>query len=145
MYGGCGAIVVVAVAAAVSWVLLLPLPDPQLGGPRRHQAFLEGVATLVLLVSGPLVVVGVPLTWAYLRRPRALTRRSYYAALYLTLFANVVLLVIGGWRDFLTRCDLCDEPIFWPKTVLLASLFIVFAPLVKGRLPAKNERGQDDS
>ena len=64
---------VVAVAAALSWVLLLPLPDPQLGGPRRHESFLEGVAMLVLLLSGPLVLVGVPLTWAYLRWPRALT------------------------------------------------------------------------
>ena len=77
--------------------------------------------------------------------PALAPRRSYYVALYLTLFANVVLLLIGGWRDILTRCELCDEPVFWPKTVLLASLFIVFAPFVKSRLPRKIKEVRIDS
>jgi hypothetical protein len=87
-----------------------------------------------------LALVGVAVTWAYLRRPHRLTRRFYTAVLFLILVANVVLVVTGGWRYALTKCQPCEGAVFWPKAVLLASLFIVIAPLAKGvtlRLPAK--------
>jgi predicted membrane channel-forming protein YqfA (hemolysin III family) len=128
--------------AALSALLVLPVPDYEgiTGGELRHEGSLLLVAILVLLVSGPLALVGVAVTWAYLSRPRPLTRRAYYVVLFLILVANVVLVATGGWRYALTECRPCEGPVFWPKTVLLASLFIVIAPLAKGvifRPPAK--------
>jgi hypothetical protein len=115
----------------------LGLPLSYEGVPRgeaqlRDTFFL--LSTLVLLFAGPLVLVGVAVTWAYLRWPRALTRRSYYVVLFLVLVANGVLVVTGGWRYALTECRTCDGLVFWPKTVLLLSLFIVFAPLARERI-----------
>ena len=109
-----------AAVAAVSALLVLPLPDYEglTGGERRHQDDLLSLAGLVLLFAGPLVLVGVPLTLTYLRWPRALTRRTYYLVLFLTLVANVVLVVTGGWRYALSeKCRPCELPVFWPKTV----------------------------
>jgi hypothetical protein len=128
--------------AALSALLVVPVPDYDgiTGGEGRHQDVLLSLAVLVLLFAGPLVLVGVPLTLAYLRWPRPLTRRSYYVVLFLILVVNVVLVVTGGWRYALTACRICGGAVFWPKTVLLASLFIAIAPLAKGRafrLPAK--------
>jgi hypothetical protein len=85
--------------------------------------------------------VGVTLTLTYLRWPRPLTRRSYYVVLFLILVANVVLLATGGWRYTLTECKSCKSLAFWPKTVLLASLFIVIAPLAKGLTLPRSEPG----
>ena len=120
--------------AALSALLVLPLPDYEgiTGGEFRRQDVALSLAVLVLLFAGPLAFVGVPITLAYLRWPRPLTRRAYYVVLFLILVANVVLVVTGGWRYALTKCGECDAPVFWPKTVLLASLFIALAPLVKG-------------
>jgi hypothetical protein len=134
--------VFLAGVAAVSALLVLPGPDYEgiTGGELRHQGSLLRLAVLVLLAAGPLALVGVAVTWAYLSRPRPLTRRAYYVVLFLILVANVVLVATGGWRYALTECDVCEGPVFWPKTVLLFSLFIVLAPLAKGlnlRPPAK--------
>ena len=121
--------------AAVSALLVLPVPDYDgiTGGARRHEGALLLLTIIVLVSAGPLVLVGVPLTWAYMRWPRALTRRSYYVALFLVLVANVVLVSTGGWRYALTECRPCEGGfVFWPKTVLVASLFIVFAPYARG-------------
>lgn len=128
--------------AALSALLVLPVPNYEgiTGGELRHEGSLLLLAIIVLLLAGPLALVGVAATWAYLRRPRPLTRRFYYVVLFLILVANVVLVATGGWRYALTKCQPCAGPVFWPKTVLLASLFIVIAPLAKGltrRLPTK--------
>jgi hypothetical protein len=85
----------------------------------------------MLFLAGPLALAGVAVTWAYLRRPRPFTRRAYLVVLFLILVANVVLGVTGGWRYALTKCEPCDSLVSWPKSVLVASVFIVFAPLMK--------------
>ena len=120
---------------AVSALIVLPLPDYDgiTGGALRRQDLLQSVALVVLLLAGPLVLVGVALTWAYVRWPRPLTRRAYYAVLFLVLVANLVLVWTGGWRYALTVCRPCESEVFWPKTVLVASVFIVAAPLVRRR------------
>ena len=130
---GClASAIFLAGVAAVSALLVLPLPDYTgiTGGELRHQDLLLALALLVLLVAGPLAVVGVAVTFTYLRWPRALTRRPYYVVLFLILVANVVLVVTGGWHHAFTDCRLCEGPGLWPKTTLLASVFIVIAPPV---------------
>jgi hypothetical protein len=119
--------------AALSALLVLPLPDYDgiTGGELRHEGSLLLLAILVLLIAGPLALVGVGVTCAYLRWPRPLTRRAYLVVLFLILVANVVLVVTGGWSYALTDCRPCESPAFWPKSVLLASGFIVMAPIVK--------------
>jgi hypothetical protein len=120
--------------AALSALLVLPGPDYEgiTGGELRREGSMHLLAILVLLTAGPLALVGVAVTWAYLSRPRSLTRRAYYVVLFLVLVANVVLVATGGWRYALTQCRVCETAAFWPKTVLVASLFIVIAPLAKG-------------
>ena len=122
--------------AALSALLVLPVPDYEgiTGGERRHEDSLLLVAIIVLLLAGPIALVGVAVTWAYLSRPRPLTRRAYYVMLFLILVANVVLVATGGWRYALTACRPCEGLVFWPKSVLLASLFVALAPLVKSRI-----------
>lgn len=119
--------------AAVSALLVVPVPDYEglTGGALRHRDVLHSLAVIVLMLAGPLVLVGVPLTFAYLRWPRPLTRRVYYVVLFLVLVANVVLVWTDGWRYGLTECRICESAAVWPKTVLLASIFIVIAPLVR--------------
>lgn len=121
--------------AALSALLVLPGPDYEgiTGGELRREGSMHLLAILVLLAAGPLVLLGVPVTWAYLSRPRPLTRRAYYVVLFLVLVANVVLVATGGWRYALTQCKVCETAAFWPKTVLLASLFIALAPIAKDR------------
>ena len=118
--------------AAASALLVLPVPDYEglTGGAGRHQDLLDSLAVIVLMLAGPLVLAGVPLTFAYLRWPRPLTRRVYYLVLFLVLVTNVVLVWTGGWRYGLTECRICESAAVWPKTVLLASIFIAIAPLV---------------
>ena len=135
---GCGCLTPALFLAGVIVVFVgVVLPLSYEGVPRGEaelENLFSGLSILVLLFAGPLALVGVAVTWAYLRWPRALTRRSYYVVLFLILVANGVLVVTGGWRELVFECRTCTVPVFWSVTVLLASVFIVTAPLAKERI-----------
>jgi uncharacterized BrkB/YihY/UPF0761 family membrane protein len=127
------ALLFLAAVAAVTAVLVLPVPDYDgiTGGRARHEDALLSLGFWVLVLAVPLVAVALIVTVIYWRWPNRWSRRFYYVLLFFVAVANAVGLVTGAWLDVLTDCDFCMREWLVPHLLIAASLFIALAPAIK--------------
>ena len=121
---------------AVTAVIMVPifLYEPDVGGESRKRDLKELAALLMLTFAGPAALVATLLTIAYLRWSNRWTRYAYGLGLFVILVANAVLLLTGGWYEYVVdRRSSSPIPGWYPWALLALSLFVASAPRLQAR------------